>query len=357
MPLTPIRAAILGAPLEILKALPNSTLDIVASYTSADLHGWEAVLANRLVDVVIFNASQQTEGNQAVLRTLIQNQIPVAIVQPDADSLFAYELEMIRVDAGGRLCALTPPAGSTPFATTILHGNANLPDDTMLGVYEHLTHDLLFLQPELGMPKYVFAMGGRVNDDIRNLTINVEFEAGCILNWAKAKTDQKGTSFHQDDIQVDYNHQLNDAQDLMHSLTSLVADDVIDRSWVQFASIREAAELISISLRKGRRIEIFDGNPTEADSFKGVMSTAGCFILLFVLSMITLFAAFDISQISETRDQHLTALETNASAEGQVAPLWIRLWPVYPLVLFIGFQFLRYIIRTDSENREAGDTA
>ena len=113
--------------------------------------------------------------------------------------------------------------------------------------------------------------------------------------------------------------------------------------------MREASELISLSLKKGRRIEIFDGNPTEGDSFKGVMSTAGCFILLLVLFVISIFAVFDIAQMPETRDGHITALESGNPITESPKSTWLRLWPVYPLLLFLMFQFLRLVIRTESK--------
>ena len=109
--------------------------------------------------------------------------------------------------------------------------------------------------------------------------------------------------------------------------------------------------MISLSRKKCRRIEIFDGNPTEGDSFKGVMSTVGCFLLLLALAIITALAVFDIGQISETRDQHLTALESNTSVDNDRWPLWLRLWPVYPLAIFLSFQFLKNILKTDRQTR------
>ena len=80
------------------------------------------------------------------------------------------------------------------------------------------------------------------------------------------------------------------------------------------------------------------------------MSTTGCFLLMLALAIITALAVFDIGQLSENRDQHLTALESSDAGLPERWPLWLRLWPVYPLALFLSFQFLKIVIRTEPKD-------
>ena len=312
---------------------------------------WEDILANNEIDAVVFAITQTTEANQNILRILNQNQIPVAIPNPDADSLFAYELEMVRVDAGGRLSAILPRTCQATFENTAIQAQVRILGTELKDIYNHLTYDLLYLSKPLGAAQYVFAMGSRVTDDLRNLTVNVEFEDGCVLNWGVG-TPAHDSSFHQGQRQVNFSRSLLGDDRFTTALHRLARTDESDGTWVQYATTREAAEMISLSLKKGRRIEIFDGNPTESDSFKGVMSTVGCFILILALVSITVLAALDIGQISETRDAHLTAIEAGNSTTPDRWPLWLRLWPVYPLALFLSFQFLKFVIRTEGQSRQ-----
>ena len=337
---------------ELFEHVQASENTRIAQHFKAPLdENWEAILANNEIDAVVFAITQTTDANQNILRILIQNQISVAIPNPDADSLFAYELEMVRVDAGGRLSALLPTTCQTTFENTTVQAQVNIGGTKLKDIYDHLTYDLLYLYSSLGAAQYVFAMGSRVTDDLRNLTVNVEFEDGCVLNWGIG-TPRHDSSFHQGQRQVDFSRSLVGDDRVQTALQQLVRTDEPDGTWVQYATTREAAEMISLSLKKGRRIEIFDGNPTEGDSFKGVMSTAGCFILILALVSITALAALDIGQISETRDAHLTAIEAGNSTSPSRWPLWLRLWPVYPLALFLSFQFLKIIIRTERQTGE-----
>ncbi len=346
-----IRVACFGDPCNNLRStMVSNGIEISEVFDGPDLDGWEAVLANQNLDAIVFSATQRTSENQDILRTLMQNQIPVAIVSPDADSLFAYELEMIRLDAGGRLAAILPKHCKHSLEATTVQGQAMLSGPSLSHIYEHLTNDLLYLENALGAPKYVFAMGARLNEDVRNLTINVEFDSGCLLNW-HVGSPKCHSQFQQDNVRMDFDHEAYSTTSVRQTLEQLADNEWDQESWVRYATTREAAELISISLKKGRRIEIFEGNPTEADSFKGVMSTAGCLILILALVVIAGLAILDIGQISETRDAHLTALESNGADEQERWPLWLRLWPVYPLAVFLAFQFLRLVIRTEVKSR------
>lgn len=351
-----IRVVWFGEPARYFPTEPlPPEVQVIQAFPDPAADQWETVLANPQIDVVVFDISQQKDSHQNILRTLIQNQIPVVVLVPDADSLFAYEIEMVRVDAGGRLLALLPDRCTAQFEPTSVQALAELYDNSLSTIYHHLTHDLLHLKTALGTPRYVFAMGSRLSDDVRNLTVNVEFESGCLLNWGYGTPD-RNSRFQQGTQQSDFDRTIIQPDNLLQTLHQAHAGDHCEpsdqnNSWVEYATTREAAEMISLSLKKGRRIEIFDGNPTESDSFKGVMSTVGCFLLLLALAIITGLAALDIGQISETRDQHLTALESSTTVENDRWPLWLRLWPVYPLGIFLSFQLLKNIIKTERQAR------
>ena len=229
-----IRVAWFGTPSDNLQnKLLSDNVEILDVFHEPQFCQWESVLADPNLDAIVFSATQSTSENQNVLRTLMQNQIPVAVVNPDADSLFAYELEMIRLDAGSRLTAILPKGCEHKLEATAVRGQARLSDPSLSRIYHHLTHDLLYLENTLGLPKYVFAMGARLHEDARNLAINVEFTNGCLLNWT-AGAPRQNSQFEQDNILIDFDHDDFSTSNVKLALENLVGNENNDDTWVRY---------------------------------------------------------------------------------------------------------------------------
>jgi hypothetical protein len=132
-----------------------------------------------------------------------------------------------------------------------------------------------------------------------------------------------------------------DPQGLLRRLSHTGADESSEKSlWIDACRDQEAAETVDRSLLRGRTIELYGEEHTEADSFKGVMSMGGCLLLLLVLG-VTFMAAL---------------------AEGLRLPLrdWpiVRMWPICLLVpagLFLLMQLLQLAVKRHDGG--AGPTA
>jgi hypothetical protein len=122
-----------------------------------------------------------------------------------------------------------------------------------------------------------------------------------------------------------------------HSATfqALGAAEIRDGAWIDACRDQEAAEAVDRSLLRGRTIELYGEEHTEADSFKGVMAMGGCLLLLLVIGVT--FAA--------------------ALIEGLRLPLraWpaMQMWPVcllVPVAIFLLLQLLQLAVkRPESE--------
>jgi hypothetical protein len=123
-------------------------------------------------------------------------------------------------------------------------------------------------------------------------------------------------------------------------LSAAAAESREKSPWLDACRDQEAAETVDRSLLRGRTIELYGEEHTEADSFKGVMSMGGCLVLLLVLG-VTFMAAL---------------------AEGLRLPLrdWpiVRMWPICLLVpagIFLLMQLLQLAVKRNES--DAGQIA
>ena len=170
---------------------------------------------------------------------------------------------------------------------------------------------------------------------------------GLILQWSNNDNTQATTEYiFSNDQRIMPTRSFNGDSIEARLLTIFSTNNSeLTPTWLEYAKARETAEMIPLSIRKGRQIELFDTHPTETDAFKGVMSGAGCFLLLFTLAVIGLFAGYDTMRLSDLRDLHQTVQSSSTTVLVQQPSLLFRLWPVYPFLLFLGFQFMRSVIK------------
>jgi len=123
--------------------------------------------------------------------------------------------------------------------------------------------------------------------------------------------------------------------------------------WNDVCLALEVADSVTRSMRRKRTIEITTGDRSEESVFKGYMAAAGCLILLAVLAGFLGLAIVEGFRLPlrESIPQPLrTAPAPGAAAESPQGdwPLWVRFWPVYPLVVFLLLQLLLRIARKAS---------
>jgi hypothetical protein len=114
--------------------------------------------------------------------------------------------------------------------------------------------------------------------------------------------------------------------------------------WAHACRACELAEAAERSVTRGRTIELHLETHSEEETFKGLMAAGGCLLViaaLFGLFIASLIGGFQLPSIAER--------EANPKPEDAPSlSLWLRIWPVYPLLLFLALQLLRLVFRKKS---------
>jgi hypothetical protein len=318
--------------------------------TTRVLGDWAELLAADSNINLFVALSLKDDSHQDIVRSLVSNGSPLIFVDPDADSLFAYELEMIRTESEAKLSTICFERLSADDLGPVFQINIRESAITrhLKTITSALTRDLLQLRAVVGESKHLYALSPGTSIPISpaaelDISITLEMRNGIIVQWSNSDKSHAPTQYtFSNDQRVNPSRTFS-CETTATQLSTIFASGNNDLSptWLEYAKARETAEMIPLSLKRGRQIELFNTHPTETDAFKGVMSGAGCFLLLLTLGVLGLFATFDTMRLSDLRDLHQTA----QSIPTTDLNVLFRLWPVYPLLLFLGFQFLRGIIK------------
>ncbi|MBT4694517.1 MAG: hypothetical protein HOB73_14355 [Planctomycetaceae bacterium] len=316
---------------------------------------WAELLAMDIGTTIFVALDFEKDSNQDVVRSLVTHGFSLIIVDANADSLFAYELEMIRFESDAVLrtmCFSRLSADDFLEETQQIIIRENADTRQLNKITTALTRDLLQLSAIVGESKSLYALSPGTSIPISpnvemDISLTLEMRNGTILQWSNSDKNQTHTQylFSNEQRTAPSRSFANESTDEQLAAIFASKENAFSPTWLEYAKARETAEMIPLSLRKGRQIEIFDTHPTETDAFKGVMSGAGCFLLLLTLGVIGLFATFDTMRLSDFRDLHQTAQSTPRMVLGKDSPILLRLWPVYPFLLFLVFQFLRGVIK------------
>lgn len=131
----------------------------------------------------------------------------------------------------------------------------------------------------------------------------------------------------------------NAPQAMLVPLESQLAGKPVAPTWLDAARAADVADMVEVSLRRSRTIDIYNESYNEQGTFKGLMGMAGCGLLL--VALFTLFAA----ALGEKTARFLE-LEALAAVFGY--------WPYALLVVLVAFlllQLLRYIVPPPREKR------
>ncbi|MCH7729111.1 MAG: hypothetical protein IH991_21910, partial [Planctomycetes bacterium] len=150
-------------------------------------------------------------------------------------------------------------------------------------------------------------------------------------------------------------HDYDDGEAVLEAFVQASRGKPAKPDWPQACRDIEIVDAIPRSLRRGRTIEILDEQHSEEQSFKGIMAAGGCAILLGVLAVIFILALVDGLTMPH-RDADLPPVAAGDSQRLPFAPnlrdpdrphVLLRIWPVYPIAIFLLLQFFRLIIRKD----------
>jgi hypothetical protein len=319
------------------------------------LSDWAELIALDSQTKILVGLPLELDSNQQIVRSLVSTGRTLIVVDPNADSLFAYELEMIRTESDAVLMPLCfteldpPVEGSIYRHITIRENNSTRQLNPIITA---LTRDLIQLRPFVGTSKYLYAIAPGTTVPVSpatelDISVTLEMRNGTVIQWSNTgKTNLPTEYLFSNEELVKPERSFSNAPTPNQRLALFSTQHLnVSPSWLDYAKARETAEMIPLSLKKGRQIEVFDTHPTETDAFKGVMSGAGCFLLLFTLGVIGLFATFDAVTLSDMRDLHQTARSSPSAILPAPAPILVRLWPIYPFLAFLALQFFRGFIK------------
>jgi hypothetical protein len=333
------------------------------------------------------------------LRKLAAAGLPMLLSHPVHPSMLAYyELDMIRRESG---CIMLPflPARMHPLAVR-LKELIERPAESPLGVVDQLAFDRPLSQTSKASVVAHFArdvdllrfLGGEVAQlgasgspghsasgefaAYNNLAVQMAGAENRLLRWWVASADEpfggrltlsaqqgkavltvppsitaptdahwlwrleiRGGGEPQVTEVADWDPQLAALEELRSALASRQSPSL----WPDAARTVELAETIERSLGKGRTITLYEQEYSDTATFKGLMTSLGCALLLIALG------AFIVAALAESLLRHAGA-QRAAEIVGRV--------PYVLLVLFAIFLALQFLIRvTAAPVRGAPDDA
>ncbi|MEE2686453.1 MAG: hypothetical protein VYB09_09085 [Planctomycetota bacterium] len=349
---------------------------------------WEGILDHPDIDVVILaHPESYNPVTDEQLRKLAQAGMPMVVQHPACESIVGYEVEMIRVEHGSQIRPYLPalhhphlatianwindpqlsPIGTLQLLSMERHPDSYRPADLM----RCFSGDLAILECLIGSPCRLNAAGSAHDDpEWRQLNLNVVSDNGLMANWNLHRRDGKsgaqillGGSTGQATLSLDENHELSlelstdDGNSEVPIPSTALPADILgpllefrgeDDRWYRAVRNTEFAEMIPYCLRRGRAVDIPAEPPSENRSFKGAMSIASCGILMALLGILFAYSVFEGFQFPARHNEYqLEKQQTGIDQQVQEPerPLFLRIWPVYPILLFLLLQFLLVLAR------------
>ncbi len=348
---------------------------------------WEGLLDHPDMDVVIVAAPDSFQsGMDDQLRKLAQTGMRLLVQHPACESIVGYEIEMIRVEYGSEIHPFVP--GLFHPYTTMIAGWITDPESSPVGTLQLLSMerqpssylreeimrqfsgDLVLLEYLVGGARSLHAAGSPHDaSEWRQLNLNVVSETGNLVSWNLHRRDGNpgtrilvGGESGQAVLELDTQGRVSldiqkegQGHDLMPAspfdadiLENLLRPTAGEDQWYRAARAMEFSETIPYCLRRGRAVELPDEPPSESRSFKGAMSIASCGILLAILGILFAYAILEGFRFPGRHNEYLLQQEQSqvqAPAASPEQPLLVRIWPVYPILLFLLLQFLLVLAR------------
>lgn len=317
--------------------------DIAAIATLAPGAEWvppDALLDPGGCDAVLVGSDGWSDRRAEAVRLLVQAGRPVLASQPlDLSMLWAWELEMIRRDAGGPLVPLLPDRGH-PFVARLrsLIEGALAGDDASAGVESlvlercladrgrgavlgALARDVDLVRVLTGDPARLSALGVDPSGGEagwQSLVVGLSGPASVPVRWQVAAATEPGLrlSLHcagdgvvvwiPDDRSRDWTWSQAGEREETEPHVSLgpvlallaagqsatpasgpaVPEEVPAATWADAARAIELADTVPRSLAKGRSVDLHQEEFSELGTFRGTMASLGCGIILAALVLV-----------------------------------------------------------------------
>jgi predicted dehydrogenase len=296
---------------------------------------WELLLDRAIADAVLVgrgNAGDDLRAEQ--LKRLATEGVPVLAVHPTTSSVLTYyELDMIRRETGGILRHFNPLAGAPvidDLASWVRHGHPAIGPirqvacerrlrDTAAGhVLTHLARDVELLAATASDIRRVSAMGPRADDvSFASLQIQMTTDGPASMRWSIGTPDGRGMGFEvallgergtvalhvpegsareaawlletsTEGTKKQERLNPHDApataiQGLVAAVSAATAEPQVTATrstWDAATRAMEVVDAVTLSLEKGRTIDVFQQQLTERLAFRGTMSALGCGLLM-----------------------------------------------------------------------------
>lgn len=337
---------------------------------------WEDLLDAAVCDAVLVGREGWTEARAEAVRALVQAGRPLLVSHPaELSMLWAWELEMIRQDAGGLLVPLLPErlhpfvqrlrttleaalAGAGPLGQVeSLVFERRLAERHRDRVLASLARDADLVRVIVGEPARIAALGVAADAEPsawNSLTVGLTGPTSVPVRWqvAGGNAGQLALALHcergrielviPDDWSKPWQWTESDQPGeqcwfdqaaamlpLVSGLTEIsAADSMTPARWSDAARAIEVAEAVPRSLAKGRAIDLHQEEFSELGTFRGTMASAGCGLILLALGL--LVVATLVGGIAH---------EFGWDQGGRIAGVW----PVVVLVALGGFLLLQLL--------------
>jgi hypothetical protein len=336
--------------------------------------------------VLVSTSSTDPERRLEQMRKLAGAGMPMLVSHPVHASMLAYyELDMIRRETG---CVMHPflPARTHPMAMR-LHELIDRPEASPLGVIDQIGFDRPLSQTSKANVVTNFArdvdllhyLGGEITQlgamgspgrtsggdfaAYHNLAVQMAGGDNRLLRWWVASADEPyggrltlngsrgkavltippepaahsgGRSVWRLEIRTAGEPQVTEMADwephvaALDELRAALAGPQTPSRWPDAARAIELTETIERSLAKGRTITLYEQEYSAAATFKGLMTSLGCALLLIALG------AFVVAALAANLLKH-AGFERAAEIVGRM--------PYVLLVLFAIFLALQFLIR------------
>lgn len=296
---------------------------------------WES-LAGGLADLVVVAVDGDVSRRAEQLRSLVQAGVAVCVVNCVAlGPIVSYELDMNRVEAAAPLVPYLPTRSHPAIArTSWLAVNDSASQVTFergvattqaKAVTEALARDIDVIRAMAGDVTRLSAVGvpqgpAAPDRDFSGLNVYLTTALGKTVRWSidrqlpagqgritiesassrvvLSMTDSVWTlatrhSPTAHDAPAESSDESfpawNAAEAMLVPLEAQLAGKPVAPLWLDAARAADAADMVEVSLRRSRTVDIYNETYSEQGTFKGLMGMAGCGLLL--LALFTLFAA------------------------------------------------------------------
>ena len=320
--------------------------DLARCAISAEDTPWERLLDGDLVDAVFVGRGVDDDRRADQIRKLVQAEIPLLIVHPVCQSMLAYfEIDMVRDESQSLVQHYTPGAAHPALAELKRlaesdddHGSIEqIVFDRALSsrgrddVLSHFIRDVEFINHVAGDVNRVATIkADDATDAYGNLSVQMSTTRNIVVRWSvgPATDAQQGarlTVVRQSDQAVlqmpdeiaawclersdgdeaiaaasalEDGKDWDDAAEQVQRFSAAVESRSSESTWRLAARSVEVADALERSMQKGRTIELHFEQFSEESTFRGLMTSLGCGLLiagLFVALVAGLVGdAFDI---------------------------------------------------------------